>query len=334
MLTFSKTPESTLIGHIVEKNSKKPLYWHTKREDQFLIPPDFDDYMRSKKFRNKYKLTATEVEQIIPAIYDDEPIEKAGLKKKFFKVRKDLEDAAYTELRLPSNMEFIPEYYPEDKNEWPGSFMVTAASGAGKDYWILNNLIKPNLDGPRKRKRQFLYLSAEASSDRTIISSGLKKAKYQNHIDFVDISEKGMKNTEYEDPQAFFDKYIMAKVKYLPRGSLIVLSDYMDSIIPHQLRKFANRALRTFRHKGIGCLLVLHSIKSGLFSSQSHNSTKAFVLFPRSSFYKIKDWLSKDVNMSPSEILILDEMREKARSVYLHVHTPNYISNKRIVKLF
>ena len=38
--------------------------------------------------------------------------------------------------------------------------------------------------------------------------------------------------------------------------------------------------------------------------------------------------------MSPHEISILDEMRQKDRSVYLHMHTPNYIANSRIVKLF
>ena len=334
MLTFHKNKETVLLGHILEKNKRKPLYWHPKRDDELLIPPDFDSYFASKKFRNKYRLSKPEVEQIVPAIYDDEPLEKGPIKNKFFKIRDDLETSAYTELRLQAGMEFIPQYFAEDKTAWPGTFMVTGASGSGKGYWILNELIKPNLDGPRKNKRKFLYLSAEANVDKTIINSGLKKQKYQNWIQFVDISESGMQSTEYKEPQEFFDKYVMPKIKYLPPGSLVILDDYMDSVIPHQLRHFSNKALRTYRHKGIGCLLVLHSIKSGLFSSQSHNSVKGFVLYPRSSFYKIKQWLKDDVNMSPSEIQILNEMKEKARSLYLHVHTPNYIANKRIVKLF
>ena len=334
MLTFSKSKEAVLIGNIIEKNKKKQLYWHPKREEELLIPPDFDGYMHSKKFRNKYHLTAKEVALIIPALYEDDPIESGTLKKKFFKVRDDLEESAFTELRLPVNMKFIPQYYPEDKTTWPGSFMVTAASGAGKDYFILNQLIKPNLDGPTRNKRHFLYLSAEANTDKTIIASGLKKVKYQNWIQFVDISEAGMNVTEHKAPQEFFDKHIMPKIKYLQPGSLVVMSDYMDSAIPHQLRKLSNTALRTFRHKGIGMLLVLHSIKSGLFSSQSHNSVKGFVLFPRSSFYKIKQWLKDDVNMSPHEISILNEMRQKDRSFYLHMHTPNFIANSRIIKLF
>ena len=334
MLTFEKTPDGTMIGNVVENNKKTPLYWHPKREEQYLVPPDFDDYMHSKKFRNRYKLTANEIDAIIPAIYEDNPIEKTGLKKKFFKIREDLETSAYTELRLPTNMMFVPQYYPQDRHTWPGTFMVTASSGAGKDYWILHNLIKPNLDGRRANRRRFLYLSAEALVDRTITKSGLRKAKYRNYIDFVDISEAGLRDTQFESKEEFFEKHIMMKIKHLPPGSLIVLNDYMDSVIPHELRKFSDRALRTYRHRQIGVLLVMHSIKSGLFSSQSHNSTKAFVLFPRSSFYKIKQWLREDVNMSPSEIEILNEMRQKDRSVYLHVHTPNYICNSRIIKLF
>ena len=48
MLTFKKTKETILLGNVIEKNTKKPLFWHPKREEEFLIPPDFDRYMHSK----------------------------------------------------------------------------------------------------------------------------------------------------------------------------------------------------------------------------------------------------------------------------------------------
>ena len=113
MLTLRETDESTLLGHIKDQNKVVPLFWHPKRDETLLIPPDFDKYMSSKKFRNKYRLTSAEVHEIIPALYEDEPISKAGLKSKFFKIRDDLETTAYTELRLSSNQFFTPKYFPE-----------------------------------------------------------------------------------------------------------------------------------------------------------------------------------------------------------------------------
>ena len=331
MLTLNDSEKNTLIGYIVEGSKKTALMWHPVKKEELRMDADFTEYFESKKFRNRYELTRKQQLELVEFIYQDETPDDVALRKKFYKIRSDIEASLYTELRLDSDQSFEPLLYPHDKKVWPGTGMINGASQSGKTHWVINNYIKANLDGKASQRRRFLYLSAEANSDKSL--APLKRAKYRERIEFVDLSEQTLKDLEVS-PQEFWDKNVLPKIEGMPTGSVIIGDDYMDSVVPHQMRKWTDRALRTYRHRGVGALLLQHSLKNGIFSSQAHNSVKFFLLFPRSAKHKIRDWLQKDIGLSRKEADMLDEFAQSGRWMIVNVHTPNFMANDKMVKLF
>ena len=339
MLTLKQDPENQQIGVIWDGKKKKPVYWHPRKNEALREDVDFNDWLESRKFRIKYKLTAAQQSQIIDHLVDDTAPEGSSLRNTFYTIRSDLENRLYTEINLTgSDSVFVPRWYPEDKKAWPGHQFVAGSSGAGKTGTMVWSYIKPNLDGPAKFRRRFLYLSAEANVDKTL--KGLKKKKYADWIRFIDLSSESVEKHGVVDvkgdSETYWKEVVKPAIDGMQEGSCIIMDDFQDAAgdLPTRLRRWSNTALRTLRHKGVGVTLLMHSIKSAAFSSQAHNTVKTFILFPRTQKAKIQDWLVKDLGLSMKEARGIQDFADSGRWLFLNVHSPQFMCNEKIIRTF
>ena len=339
MLTLKQHPENQFIGTIVDGRKEMPVYWHPRKNESLRQDVDFNDWIESRKFRIKYKLTKAQQLQIIDHLMDDTAPENAGLRNTFYTIRSDIENRLYTEINLTGGDEiFQPLWYPEDKKLWPGHQFVAGSSGAGKTGTMTYNYIKPNLDGPAKYRRRFLYLSAEANIDKTL--KPLRKKKYADWIRFIDLSTESVEKHGLVDvkgdSETYWKEVVKPAIDSMGEGSCIIMDDFQDAAgqLPSLLRRWSNTALRTLRHKAVGVTLLMHSIKSAAFSSQAHNTVKTFVLFPRTQKAKISDWLVKDLGLSMKEARGISDFSDSGRWLYINVHSPQFMCNEKLVRTF
>lgn len=131
MLTLNENHENILIGHILDKETDHegvPVYWHPRKNENLLMDVDINDYLESKKFRVKYRLTKSQQTELIKHLHEDTVPENQGFRNVYYQVRHDVENSLYTELNLVGTKEvFRPLWYPYEKKK-----LGRAHDGGGK----------------------------------------------------------------------------------------------------------------------------------------------------------------------------------------------------------
>jgi hypothetical protein len=208
--------------------------------------------------------------------------------------------------------------FPKGSQSWGELALYCGASNSGKTYACVERILR-NLNGPAADRRQFVIISNEWNKDKTL--EVLKGEKYRNYIQGVDISEHSLELSQQENGEDYYQKEVAGLLEYAERGTVILIDDSMDSCCARILRNKINKMLRTSRHDAVGLMFILHSIRSGLWSSQANSSCKYFVLFPRSQKGKVRDFLNKELGCT------LQESRE-------HVHNFSQSGRAMHVRLF
>ena len=134
-------------------------------------------------------------------------------------------------------------------------------------------------------------------------------------------------------PQQFFEERVRGVLAH-QKNAIIVFDDFQDSAIPAILRKYADRLLRTGRHKGTSTWTLQHSLRNSAFSRQSVQSCKHVTLFCRSQRGKCISFLKDSVGLSlgqSRELVAL--MSQCGRAATLRMHSPMMLVCADYVKL-
>ena len=327
MITLKKTEDGIEIAKLYESDNDRnptPVYWYPKKDLKLKMGvDDVSDYIGSTDFRDYYKLSVLEAQAIAEALKrgKDVPDGKKGLQNKFFTVKKDLERKLYTEMDLGDSQQFLRVDFPTKKSEWSGLHITIGSSGSGKTHHTVD-LIKANLNGPRRERRQFVYASTEMNKDTTL--KALMGDRYMGFVRGVDLSDDAFEESETGSVDDWFQKEIKPFLTNIPPGSHVVLDDPKDSQAAMPLLSWQNTAYRTLRHKGIGMTSIQHSMRGGRWSSQAYSSVKFVHTFPRGSGKgKLVDYLSKDIGM-PLRLAreYVQRFAEQGRLMTVRMHSP------------
>ena len=327
MLTLQKTPEGTEIAKLYNSENDKnpqPVYWNPKKEPKLKMGiDDVSNYTGSTEFRDYYKLSVLEARAISDALKrgKDVPDGVKGLQNKFFTVKKDLERKLFTEMDLGDSNQFLRVDFPTDKNEWSGLHICIGCSNSGKTHHT-TRLIKANLDGPKRERRQFVYASTELTKDKTL--KNLMSDRYMGYVVGVDLSNDAFKESEAGSVEEWFAKDIKPFLSNVPPGGHIVLDDPRDSEAARFLMRWQNTAYRTLRHRGVGLTSIQHSMRGGRWSSQAYSSVKFVHTFPRGSGKgKLVDYLSKDIGV-PLRLAreYVNRFADQGRVMTIRMHSP------------
>ena len=327
MLTLKKVDETTEVVKLYDSENDKhpvPVYWYPKRDPQLKMGvDDVSNYIGSEDFRDYYKLSVLGSQAIAEALKrgKDVPQGKLGLQNKFFTVKKDLERKLYTEMDLGDSKQLLRVDFPSDKNEWSGLHITIGSSGSGKTYHTVA-MIKANLHGPRKDRRQFVYASTELHKDTTL--KALMGERYRPYMQGIDLSDTAFKDSEAGNVEEWFARDMLPILDNVAPHGHIVLDDPRDSPASLQLMRWQNTAYRTLRHSGVGMTSIQHSMRGGRWSSQAYSSVKFVHTFPRGAGKgKLVDYLSKDVGVNLREAReYVQRFADSGRVMTIRLHSP------------
>ena len=297
MLTLRAHRDNVELCKMRDGKKLVPVFWHPVRDKTLRLAVSDINGFATEEFRDRFRISKSQADEILEHLKAGTTPE-GGIQRTFFKAKHFIESSLYNEMDLSDSTQELELGFPPGAETWGELSLVCGASSSGKTYHCVDKIIK-NLDGPKKDRRFFVIISNEFDRDKTL--GLLKKEKYRRRVHGIDISEASLANSEHESAQAFFDEEVKPHIEHASRGSVLVIDDAMDSCCAPMLRKTINTLLRTARHDDVGLMFILHSIRSGLWSTQASSSCKYFVLFPRSQRGKVRDFLNKELGCTLPE---------------------------------
>ncbi len=338
MLTLKKTSEGKFLCWIYRNKKRfQEVFWHPFRKKELRNAVQDLQVFNTEHLRDKLKLTRPQASILFEHLKNEsEPEANSKFTSKFFKLKKFVTDALYSEMDLSDqpDLKFVSDF-PDKKKDWPASELVAGASSSGKTYYIKEKVLR-NLKGPPGKRRQFLFISNEFDMDDTLAE--LRKPKYKKWVHGIDVSDDSIQASIEENDysiEEYFKREIRQVVYDLPPGSVIIADDLEDSLIKKPMFDLINRALRTFRHRKVGIMYILHRIRSGKLSSQGHQSVKYITVFPKSQRGKILDLFIENGQSKREAVRNLEDFKlSKSRSVSLHMFNPTCLISEEYLRLF
>ena len=313
-----------------------PVYWLPKKDKKYRLEiEDAEAFLKSPEFRIRYKLNNSQHDALVECILDDNCPEEKGLVNKFYNIREDLEERLFEEMVL-SDGQYLRVDYPE-KKEWSGMWLTVASTGAGKTWNEVSKAIAM-LQGPITQRRQIVYVSTELDDDVTL--KKLMAKRFDKWVTGVDTSDKGFEEWSKEEHnsgsvQEWFDQTILPPIENAPKSTHVIIDDPKDSIANKQILKLLNKALRTYRHKGIGVTSLQHAIRGRGDTSQSYSSVFGVTLFPSGGGKgKLQAFLADDVGLGikrSREVVKL--FANTGRKLIVRCHTPTALIGDRVILL-
>ena len=307
---------------------KTPIFWHPIVNKKMMNAVHNINIFNTEEFRDDQELNLTQSNSIFESIANN-TVDESN-QSKHFKVKRVLQNKLLTSMDISdTKQDFVIDF--ENNKGYSGHILIVGGTGSGKTHSYLE-LVLRNLNGPKEQRRNFLIFSAEYEKDKTL--EELRKDKYAYYITGVDVSEQGQRDSQWSTNEDFFQNEIKLKAEYANAGTIIIGDDYMDSCCPQLMRTMFNRLLRTARHDDISIVLVLHSIRSGTYSSQAYNSVKWIILYPRSQKGKITQFLNKDLGLTLKDSRnVIREFSQTGRQMFVRLHSPELILNKKRIQL-
>ncbi len=338
MLTLQDTPGGKFLCWIYKNNKRhQRVYWHPRRELKYRnAVPDLNIF-NTEVLRDQFKVTRQQAGVIFAHIKNTtEPDDATRLQNKFFKIKKFVAEALYSEMDLSDepDLKFVTDF-PEKKKEWAGSEFVAGASSSGKTWYIKEKILR-NLKGPPSHRRKFLFISNQFDLDDTL--QELRKPKYSTWFSGIDVSDDSISSNMQENnltAEQYFTQNIRNPIYDLPPSSVVLFDDLEDSLIKGPSFQLINRMLRTFRHRKVGVMYIIHRIKAGHLSSQGNQSVKYITTFPKSQKGKVLQ-LFLDQGMTKKEAARnLEDMKlAKGRHLSLRMWAPTCMISEEYLRLF
>ena len=196
-------------------------------------------------------------------------------------------------------------------------------------------MLRRCIDGPKADRRKFLWFSAEWKIDKTVAPIR-DLDKYKDYVIGIDCSDDEVEKSKYDSPEAFFQNEIRARVEYASPGTVCVFDDPKDFAtgLANRTRVLLDRMQRVSRHKSIGLIFILHSLKSGAWSSQANNSCRYFTVFPRSQQAKIRRYLNEEIGLSLKESRrAVSDFKQHSRAMTIRLHSPQCLISEKMIRL-
>ena len=328
MLTLHKE-QNKVVCEIVNKKKRTPVYWHPRINPALMNAVDDIQHFNDGFLRDNTELGKKQANLIFEDLEKEETPEEN--QHKFFKVKRVVQERLLTEMELDDGSNEIFQIDFPQNQEFCGHELVTGSTQSGKTYFVKEKILR-NLKGPERFRRHFLIISSEWHRDNTL--SELKEKKYENYVTGVDVSESSLKDSEHTTAEEFFENEIKLRVENVPKGTVLFFDDSQDSCCPDQLRQLINRMLRVARHSGVSLIVILHSIRSGAWSSQANNSVKYYTLFPRAQKNKIIAFVNQDLAVPLKEAReTIRRFAQSGRSMTVHLHAPECLVGPKLLKL-
>lgn len=330
MLTLKKHPENVELCKLKSGKKLIPLYWHpVKNESLRLAVTDLKGF-NNELFRDRFQVSDKQSEELLDHLNAGTTPE-GPLQKTFFKMKRFISDSLYNEMNLVGSKQELQIHFPPGNDTWPEHCVYAGASNSGKSFDATSRILQ-NLNGPEKNRRRFTIISNEWNKDKTL--EPLKSEKYRNYVEGIDVSEQSLKNSHHETAKQFFENEVLPSVEHAIQGQVLFFDDPLDSCCPVELRQLINRGIRTFRHNDVGVQFVLHSIRSGIWSSTASSNCKYFVLFPRSQRGKVRDYLNAEMGSTLREAREhVADFAASARAMYVRLFSPQCLINKKMIRL-
>ena len=330
MLTLKKHPDNIELCTLKKGKKKIPVYWHpVKNKDLRLAVTNvhgFDNEM----FRDRFQLSEAQSQDILDHMHAGTTPE-GSLQKPFFKVKRYISDNLYNEMNLSGSSQELVIPFPEGSQTWGEHAIFCGASSSGKTYEAIRRILE-NLNGPEKDRRRFTIISNEWNQDKTL--EPLKSETYRNWVHGIDVSETSLSNSEHDTPKQFFEQEVLPYVENASPGQIFFVDDPLDCACPTEMRRFINRGIRTFRHQNVGIQFVLHSIRSGIWSSTASSNCKYFVVFPRSQRGKVRDYLNQEMGATLREAREhVHDFASTERAMYVRLFSPQCLINRKMIRL-
>ena len=332
MLTF-KSEGGTQIALLVDGKSETPIYWFPFRDQERKIQVANIHEYNTEEFRDRFNLSKAQAEEIMKHVVAKTTPE-GPLQNKFFQIKKFIGNNLFHEidLRDSPSQKLI---YPIPDKDFIGHEACVGATNSGKTFHIFQKLLA-NITGPKRKRREWIWISAEWQKDQTI-KPLREKLRFQKYVTGVDVSEEGFQKSEHHTREAFFEHEVKAVVDYAAPRTIVVCDDFQDSAVAPQMRNWINIALRVARHRKQNWIVIFHNIRAGSFSAQAHNSVARFTVFPRSQRGKIISYLNKDHGIPLQRCReIVDDYasQRKGRALTINLHAPNFFGGADLLSLF
>ena len=329
MLTLQKTKQTIKIANMVKNKKKTSIYWHPTVKDDLMNNVSDLRSFNNPYFRDRFELSKEQADDIFVGLRESMVVEKH--QSKFFKVKRHIRDSLLSEMNISDQSENFQIEFEEDPTAYTHHMLIVGGTNSGKTWFAVNQILR-NLDGPKGLRRHFVIISSEWNEDSTL--KPLKQDKYNQFVHGVDVSEDSLKESEWTSRDDFFRNEVQLKIEHAPRGAVVFLDDSMDSCCPDALRRLINKGLRVFRHQGISLMVILHSIRSGAWSSQAYNSIRYLVLFPRSQKGKITNYLNQEIGL-PLKVAreTVREFSQTGRHMIVRLHSPEVLIGPKLIKI-
>jgi hypothetical protein len=333
MLTFQKGKNHKEIVKLKQKGNKKPtsVLWSPIIKDEYRNSIDDLDYFFSDdQFRDRFELNTTESQSIKQALETNCVCDK--YQKKFFKCKKFVYDSLNNEMDLSNTDDKFVFNFPAGSESYAWSTFVCGSSSSGKTHWCCSLLLR-NLNGKAKDKRNFIYISNELEIDKTL--QPLRDDKYREHFTGIDISEDAIEGSGLS-PVEFYHEKVKMRIDAAPRGTVCCIDDAMDTHpeLADLIRRQIVKLQRVGRHKGVGLIYLLHSLKSGLWSSTAYSSCRYIVVFPRSMKNRIRKLFEDELGLPKREAeRHIRDFAQSGRAMVMRMHAPSCFINEKLLRL-
>ena len=331
MITLHKHKDNVQLCFLKDGKKKIPVYWHPIRKKEMrLAVTDIKGFF-NEELRDRYKLSELQAERFAKHLSEGTSPEAGMHQAKFFGVKKHVDDSLYSQMDLLNSPQTLELPFPPGSRTWPELALVVGASSSGKTHFCIDKVIS-NLKGPEKDKRHFLVVSNEWNRDKTL--THLKKEQFRRNVRGIDISEETLETSPYSTGNEYFEKIVKPACLNCEEGDCIIFDDNMDSCCAKEMRLLINKLLRTARHSSVGIMFILHSIKSGVWSAQSSNSMKYFVLFPRSQRGKCREFLRTELGTTLGEARNhIADFAQRSRAMIVRLFSPQCLISKNMIRL-
>jgi hypothetical protein len=310
---------------------KVPVWWHPVKNSELKNSVEDLGSFFTPQLRDQFELSKAQADDILEHLKNGTVFEKN--QAKFFKVKKFLEDALYTEMNIADTPFQFETNFPPGSDSWGNNEICCGATSSGKT-WHIKERCKRNLDGPKRDRRRFLWFSSEFDSDASL--KEMKKDKYNEYFSGKEISDAAVKDSEHDNAQDFFDYEIAMKWDNAPPGTVAIFDDPVDSAQGLQIpiRNLINRALRVSRHARKSICFILHRIRSGSWSVQGSNSCKYFTIFPRSQKGKCCTFLRDEMGLTLREARRnVADFGATGRACTVQLFSPNALIGPKLIRL-
>ena len=326
MLTLKDDIDNVQICILKDGRTKTPIYWHPKVKDDLRSTVEDLQTFNTPSFRDRFELSTDQSNRIFDSLRDGEVCTEH--QSKYFRAKEHIQNALLSEMNIEDQSGEFVIPFPPGKN-FCGHELVVGSTSAGKTYTVVQKILE-NLKGPKKDRRNFVYFSAEWNRDKTL--EPLRDKRFAEYMDGVDCSEDALKDSQWNSSEEFFVNEI--KIRCAQRDCIIIWDDAMDMVCPDLIRPLINSMLRIARHQNISMIVLLHSIRSASWSTQSHQSCKYITLFPRSQKGKIRDYINQDLGLTLRESRdLVKDFAQAGRVMTISLHCPQVCINKNLIRL-